>query len=208
MMGVDYLQAEMSSFNGLLAMPQHQSCCLLLFLSLCIAHVAGKCVVTFTETTGAIICRNITAEDYVAELFGITINIPEIKVTWELFQSNYDTLKIVDGELYDIMIEGVVSEEALLSEMERCEEYTKTYLRLHIRYIEVTKSGELQSVNSSVEQNLSVSFLQIRATRLYTLLPKLMYSTAVSKKNSTKSPISEEPTKFGSVTREKALGRN
>ncbi|XP_019768661.1 insulin-like growth factor-binding protein complex acid labile subunit [Dendroctonus ponderosae] len=50
-------------------MPQHQCCYLLLFLSLCIAHVAGKCVFTFTETTGAIICRNITAEDYVAELF-------------------------------------------------------------------------------------------------------------------------------------------
>lgn len=43
------------------------------------------------------------------------------------------------------------------------------------------------------------SFLQTRATREYTALPQLIYSTACSrKKKYTKSPMSKEPTKLGS----------
>lgn len=52
-------------------MPQY----FLLFLSLSIAHVAGKCVFSFSETAGAIYCRNTTPEDYVAELFASRVTI-------------------------------------------------------------------------------------------------------------------------------------
>ena len=78
------------------------------------------------------------------------INITDLKVAWEIYQANHDSLKVVDAEIYDLMIEQDVSEEDLLKEMEVCEEYSKKYLHLHLRYMEVIRpgqgEGELQSI--------------------------------------------------------------
>lgn len=48
-----------------------------------------------------------------------------------IFQENYDTLIINDGELYNLLPEENVSEDELLKEMVCSEEYKKGYLHLY-----------------------------------------------------------------------------
>lgn len=81
-------------------------------------------------------------------------NIPEIKVAWDIFQENYDALKVTDGVVYDLLLEEDASEEDLLMDMECTELYTKRYLSLFYHYEELRQSdAKSEEVAQQSEQS-------------------------------------------------------